>query len=480
MLVSNSDLISVVSALLSIGLLGSVIFLGASKQLPDNSHFRFKSMLAFILTILGLWGLLLPLGLFGLSGYFITAFPLSGNQFTWLTINRYWVVGSLGILYIALLTIALVMRRFFHYWFQNLDQRLLQVLKRAWRASSLKDLLISYTLIFTQIALIAGLVGGLMLINALINQRLFFILSLGIINLLIPLIELDLLFKLLTFPVEESIKRLKFSLRSALGVGSLLLITLMSISWYPGSTTPSQQTIIVHRGVINGNSIPNTIGSLKKNSRYHFPYIEMDVQETKDHHFICAHDDTIKTLHHRRQEIDHLKLATIKKFHRTELFGKYLKLANRFKQPLIVELKVTNDSDKEMGTRFANQFGKQLLKQPSMVHSVGYNFLRQIKTRFPKIRIGLVTMLNFSRIANYRVDFYTLQHTTLTPFLLRSIQPKRPVYAWTDDHIWSMKQLSLMGVDGQVTDRAFALKKLQFLPQRNNWLLLLNLLTTYL
>ncbi|WP_156319435.1 hypothetical protein [Lentilactobacillus parafarraginis] len=111
---------------------------------------------------------------------------------------------------------------------------------------------------------------------------------------------------------------------------------------------------------------------------------------------------------------------------------------------------------------------------------MGYKELRQIKDRVPAIKVGLVTMLNFADIARYKVDFYTLQHITLTPFLLRSIPQSRPVYAWTDNRVVTMKRLQLMGIDGQVTDQATKLHLLRRAGPHDYFLLVFNFLITYL
>lgn len=241
------------------------------------------------------------------------------------------------------------------------------------------------------------------------------------------------------------------------------------------------QTIIIHRGVINHNSQANTISALKKNSRYHFPYVEMDIQEAMDHHFICAHDDAVKIPGKGLRDINDLRLATIEKYHHVEVFGNYLRVANRLRQPLIIELKVTNNSDPKMGDQFVNQFKSELIKQHHQVHSIGYRYLQQIKRRVPQIRVGLVTMLNFSDLNRYQVNFYTLQHITLNARVINAIhKTNRPIYAWTDDHQLSMKRMWLMGVNGQVTDQAVKLKQLSLKPQRDEWVLILNLLVDYL
>lgn len=479
MMVTVDSKVVVICAFLSLLLLGSTINVGIGNLVPNHVKKKICFRIDFWLAVLTLWFTMLPFGLFGLSAFFKTSFPLTGYQFTWITINRYWLLGCLITAYVVLLMVVLYLRRFIYYLATSYNKSFLQILTLSRHTASLKDVGRGLLLIAIRIGWVMCLILFLSFINYLVGQQFFFVLSLGIINLCVPLIEVKLLFRLLAIPVNSHIKLTGISVFGLFG--ALIFVSVLGVTYSSHRILkPAQQEIIVHRGVINNDGAPNTISALKKNSRYRFSYVEMDIQETKDHHFICAHNDTLFIPGKGQREINLLKLKTIQRYHHVDLFREYLHIANNLEQPLIVELKVTNHSDKEMGKRFAEQFGQQMLKQSNMVHSVGYNYLRQIKARYPKIRVGLVTMLNFSNLAKYKVDFYTLQHITLTPFLLRSIPSKRPVYTWTDDQSLTMKRLSMMGVDGQVTDQAITLKDLTFNQKQNYWLLILNSIVTYL
>jgi glycerophosphoryl diester phosphodiesterase len=90
-------------------------------------------------------------------------------------------------------------------------------------------------------------------------------------------------------------------------------------------------------------------------------------------------------------------------------------------------------------------------------------------------------MLNLGNIAKLSVDFYTLEHVTITNYLMRSLAGEgRPIYAWTDNRHDSMIRAAMMGVNGQVTDQADKLATLKMNTDQNRWLLLLNFLLDYL
>lgn len=473
MLTANRFLIFI-SVVISIYLLGRMIWIGQFKYLKRKP----RTIVAFWAGILLLWVASLPVGLFGLSSFFKVAFPLTGDQFTWLTVNRHWLALLGAVIYISLFCWLLLMRHFFVNLLAMPETRFEAAFKITAKSVSLKDLWFSIRLVLQAIVVITGLIIALAGVNYLLPLKATLVISEGIANLVVPIIEARLFLQLFALAKPGPVATFKNCfgyLTIAFG-----LVSIMGINFNSQTSKPTQQTIIVHRGVINNNGQPNTIGALKRSARHHFPFVEMDVQETKDRFFICAHDDTILIPHLGHREINRLNLRTIQKYHHVELFQQYLQTANRLGQPLIVELKVTNQSDRQMGSRFAKAFGAEMLKQPNMVHSTGYRYLRQIKAQYPEIKVGLVTMLNFSDLSRYKVDFYTLQHWTLTPFLLRMIQPQRRVYAWTQDHAFSMQRLDMMGVNGQVTDQATQLSRLSMNPSENNWLRVLNLLIIYL
>lgn len=466
-----------ISSLLVWGLMGLMIQTTLSKASGRGLRGKPRARIVFFVNMVGLGIALLPFGFFGLSSYIKTAIPLTGNQFTWLTINRFWLIGWGGLVFLIYVVGALIFRRVNGHLFALTTDHPLTAFKAALHEFTIRDLGFS----IVQVVLAAGCVIGIVAIGALISyvwpSQLMLAIVAGVINALVPLLEILVVIRLFgDFPNGLRITKAQFG--PLLG----LLVLVMAVGALTPQYRPASrpQIIIVHRGVINGDDQPNTIAALKKNANRHFAYVEMDIQETADHQFICAHDDTVSIPGRGRVEIDRLSLKTIRRYHHVELFKEYLYIANRIKQPIIVELKITNHSDPLMGSRFASQFGRDMVKQPNMVHSVGYKELRQIKDRVPAIKVGLVTMLNFADIARYKVDFYTLQHITLTPFLLRSIPQSRPVYAWTDNRVVTMKRLQLMGIDGQVTDQATKLHLLRRAGPHDYFLLVFNFLITYL
>ncbi|PEF14871.1 glycerophosphodiester phosphodiesterase, partial [Bacillus cereus] len=53
---------------------------------------------------------------------------------------------------------------------------------------------------------------------------------------------------------------------------------------------------ISHRGVDEENGVQNTIPAMQATAKSKPDYVEIDIQETKDHQFVVFHDSTLKDL----------------------------------------------------------------------------------------------------------------------------------------------------------------------------------------
>jgi hypothetical protein len=60
-------------------------------------------------------------------------------------------------------------------------------------------------------------------------------------------------------------------------------------------------------------------------------------------------------------------------------FDDYLSTATKLHQKLLVELKSVPGNKKDFVELFAKKYGKQLLKNKDMVHSLNYDYIEQTK-----------------------------------------------------------------------------------------------------
>ena len=85
--------------------------------------------------------------------------------------------------------------------------------------------------------------------------------------------------------------------------------TLLSNVLYLTGLADSIPLTISHRGVDNGNGVQNTIPAMAATIKEKPDYIEMDVQETKDHQFVVFHDKNFRKLTGRDKTTHDLTLS---------------------------------------------------------------------------------------------------------------------------------------------------------------------------
>lgn len=218
---------------------------------------------------------------------------------------------------------------------------------------------------------------------------------------------------------------------------------------------------ISHRGVDDGNGVQNTIQALKATSKEKPDYIEMDVQETKDHQFVVFHDNTLKGLAgiNKRpsqmtlEELTNTQIHENGKTTHIASFDDYLNTATNSHQKLLVELKQVPGNKADFVKLFAKKYGKQLAQNKDMVHSLSYNYIEETKTLLPKVSTSYILPFNLFGVPLTNANAFTMEYTTLNESFIDSahLQQKK-VFAWTANDAESMDRMIFMGADGVITD----------------------------
>lgn len=218
---------------------------------------------------------------------------------------------------------------------------------------------------------------------------------------------------------------------------------------------------ISHRGVDDKNGVQNTIQALKATSKEKPDYVEMDIQETKDHQFVVFHDNTLKALAGINKRPSQMTLAELTN---TEIhengktthiasFDDYLATATNLHQKLLVELKQVPGNKADFVKLFAKKYGPQLQKNKDMVHSLSYNYIEQTKDLLPKVSTSYILPFNLFGVPLTNANAFTMEYTTLNESFIDSahLQQKK-VFAWTANDDESMDRMIFMGADGVITD----------------------------
>ncbi|MGF7436693.1 glycerophosphodiester phosphodiesterase family protein [Lentilactobacillus senioris] len=399
-----------------------LVFIG--RQILSNQG-KSKS----IIIGLGILGLA-PLNFMGLLAEVMTYIPVSRAFILFLN-NHFKLVITSGIGF-TIMVWALLAVMLARFWHTSVKIQLVQILKNlGWYVCWLAGL----TLILILVANIFKIQWMLVILNA------------GLI--------LGLSIGQLRFLVHVWAGNLPVQIKNQLGINIIIciLVIALGVSITNVMYTTAPQQIIAHRGVYRNDQIPNSIAALTQTSHQKFNFVEMDVRETKDHYFVCQHDDELDWGKNQRKRIEDLTLKQIKKHDRVELFDDYIARANQKQQRLLVEIKPGGNNAKSAGTDFVSQFKSSMEQNHGLVHSMELDYLQQIKRETNKIPVGIVVTINTGDLMTKAVDFYSVQAFTLNPaFLQQANQLKRPVYVWTVRRPLQAQILATLPITGQITD----------------------------
>ncbi|MFD1417610.1 glycerophosphodiester phosphodiesterase [Companilactobacillus keshanensis] len=225
---------------------------------------------------------------------------------------------------------------------------------------------------------------------------------------------------------------------------------------------------ISHRGVDNGNGVQNSIPALRKTSKEKPTYIEMDIQETKDHQYVVYHDTTLKGLAGINKRPSQMTLAQLKKVKIHEngktahiaSFDDYLAESTMLHQKLLIEYKDVNGNSANFVKGFAHKYNRQLQHNGDMVHSLDYNYIQESKKYMPSVPASYILSYNLSGVPKTRANAFTMEYTTLnSTFIDESHAIHKQVFAWTVNDTSAMDQMIFLDVDGIITDNLADLKQ---------------------
>lgn len=211
---------------------------------------------------------------------------------------------------------------------------------------------------------------------------------------------------------------------------------------------------ISHRGVSQANGVQNTLPVLKKTSRQHPAYVEIDLHETRDHQFVVMHDDKLTTLAGVDKCPYELTLVQLQKIslhengHAAKIasFDDYLKTADRLHQKLLIELKTTPHDSANMLKDFAKRYDSRLhgaLLQSADLGAV--NQLRKLTNR----PVFYIESYNLTYPQKSPAGF-SMDYSSFNAYFYS--QNKRPAYLWTPDSAAAIRHALALRPAGIITD----------------------------
>lgn len=429
-----------------------------------------------------------PLGIFFFAGYFLLIVPFSGIFFNSPLLSKIVIpefildfllqkplyATLLGIFYLAIFILSI--RLLFVLPLMLFEKvKIKAALAQSWQltrnkfwAYTLKLLKISFIALITNL----GLIGILYSIQLGLDQNSLSALIGGSINVTLLQIGSFLIsvwasvaLLQLILPADVTLATYKSTKKSWLSKIAKPLFTLFTLGALLGNgaylvhlgQTP---LIISHRGVDAKNGVQNTIPALRKTAQAKPNYIEIDIQETKDHKFVVIHDENLKQLADLDTSPQELTLAQLTALtvhengHQAKIpsFDEYLSVAKQYEQKLLVEIKTTKRDSKNMLKNFFDTYKTTLKQNNHELQSLDYKVITSAKKYAPTLNAYYILPYNFI-FPQTPANGYTMEKTTLNDsFVTQAKLSFKKVYSWTVNSEEDLKKAAFLDVDGIITD----------------------------
>ncbi len=236
-----------------------------------------------------------------------------------------------------------------------------------------------------------------------------------------------------------------------------------------GNDRPDME-IVAHRG--GGDlGVENSLDSLRRAiSAGGVKWSEIDVQRTRDNHYILHHDGTFKRLAGESRSVWQMTLAEIKQ----------LSLHNRLMpsqsaQPvatieealdtaknkigLFIELK-GRSADRQMVDDLVRLIKQRRMIDQTVLLSTKYPLIKYIEERYPEIQTGYLYYFAVGGTADLVSDYLIMEELQATPAKVAEIQAKgKKAIVWTVNRPASIDHFLRLRVDGVITDHVDRVKR---------------------
>lgn len=226
--------------------------------------------------------------------------------------------------------------------------------------------------------------------------------------------------------------------------------------------------ITAHRGY-SQLAPENTIPAFELAIENQADFIELDVQETKDHGLVVIHDSHLMRLVGYDLNLWDLTMAELTNLDVGQWFGEEFKntrvpsLASvmdlaKDRVKLNLELKI-HGHEQKLGSQVVELIHKKNWQQNCVVSSLDFDILQQVRTLDPELTIGPVIPPSRPEYPDFEVDFYSIHFTLATPDRVERVHAEsKTIHVWTVNQASDMQHMIELGVDNIITDQPLVLK----------------------
>ncbi|PMB84771.1 hypothetical protein CJ205_05565 [Dolosicoccus paucivorans] len=256
------------------------------------------------------------------------------------------------------------------------------------------------------------------------------------------------------------------SLERIIGVllGFNLLISLFMGTYFEEIFKVDHEiAIVAHRG--GGDlAAENSILGMEKAAELGATWSEIDVQRTKDNHYIINHDNTLRRVAGVNKSSSELTLDEIKQLKIMDLFN-----PNRPSQPiatleefldaakgkigLLIELKGPT-ANRQMVDDVVKMIKDKGMEEETALLSLDYSLIQYASTHYPNIKTGYLYFFSIGRTSSLVSDYLIMEEEEATSEKIDAIRKAdKKSIVWTVNTESSIKRFTLSQVDGIITDR---------------------------
>ena len=268
------------------------------------------------------------------------------------------------------------------------------------------------------------------------------------------------------YPARGSMNRRTMAviLTAVVGVGLFYIYDLVRNGSELSEELLIETEITAHRG--SSRTAPeNTIPAIEAAVEEMADSVEIDVQMTADGVVVLGHDASLKRVAGVNRSIASMTFEELEKLDvgswfsseyagtRIPSLSEVLELCSQ-KTSLNIEIKYVGKNS-ELPEKTAEMVREYGMENQCVITSTNLSYLKRVKEALPEIRTGYIISAAYGNFySSEDVDFISIRSGFVTSALMQNAHEQgKAVYAWTVNTKSELERLSLLGVDGIITDR---------------------------
>lgn len=286
------------------------------------------------------------------------------------------------------------------------------------------------------------------------------------------------------YPARGSINRktMAMVLAALLSVGLFYIYDLVRNGSELSEELLIETEITAHRGS-SVTAPENTIPAIEKAMEEMADSVEIDVQMTSDGVIVLGHDASLKRVAGVNRSIASMTFAQLEQLDVGSWFSKsyegtripalseVLELCSQ-KIGLNIEIKYVGKNS-ELPEKTAEMIKAYGMENQCVVTSTNLPYLRRVKAVLPEVRTGYIISAAYGNFySSEDVDFISIRSGFVTSALMQNAHEQgKAVYAWTVNSKSELERLTLLGVDGIITDRPVLAREIVYREEATESLL---------